>query len=174
MGAWLQQCPACGYVDYDLSTVVRDAKRTIESASYRDLSAASAIPALARRFARYALLQRAKPEAAGFALIRAAWACDDAKSQAEGKKFRSQSADILLALQPFGEPQATLATVLVDVLRRAERFGEAKSLATTLGSLDAVQANKIMVAVLQYECRLCDKGDTGCYTIADAEKAGRP
>lgn len=169
MRCWLHACPRCNYVNYDLRQPIKNAKATLESPAYAALVADADAPPLALLFARYAMLQHADAEAAGVALVRAAWACDDAADQQRAKSFRQQAADRLLALRPFAddEQQATLATSLVDVLRRAERCDEARSLAQSLLEYEAVQENEIVVAVLQFQCRLCDAHDVGCYTVAD-------
>ena len=174
MHNWLQECSECGYVSGDLTTSTEDAKQIVESDTYSALRAKSELPELARQFERYSLLQHADPETAAVGLIRAAWACDDADNANQGKAYRNQAADILLTLQPCpdDEENTTLAAVLVDVLRRAERFDESKELATSLQSFNAVKANEIVSSVLTYQCKLCDGRDTGCHTIADCEKTG--
>ena len=174
MDTWLHECPDCGYVSGDLNRPTVGAKATMESEPYAALLADSGIPELARRFARYSLLQHADPETAGVALIRAAWACDDANDAERARAYRTRAADILLTLRPFadGEEQATLAAVLVDVLRRAERFGEAKALATELLSSRTIKANDIVASVLQYQCRLCDDGDAECHNVAERHDGG--
>lgn len=173
MRSWLQECPECGYVNGNLSSANEDAKQIIESEPYQAVENNSQLPEIARRFAKYAMLQHAAPEAAGAALIRAAWACDDVRNTGQAKLYRNEAADILLTLQPFADDEAntTIATVLVDVLRRAERFEEAKTLANSLQSFNAVNANEIVCSVLQYQCRLCDDRDTACHTIADSEQS---
>lgn len=174
MHNWLQECSECGYVNGNLATSTEDAKQIVESDTYTALRTNSELPELARRFERYSLLQHADSETAAVALIRAAWACDDADKVNEAKAYRNQAADVLLTLQPCrdDEESTTLATALVDVLRRAERFDEAKEMATSLQSFNAVKANAIVSSVLTYQCKLCDHRDTGCHTVADREQAG--
>jgi hypothetical protein len=174
MDNWLHECTECGYINSNLSQPIEDAKRTIESDPFNAIRSDSQLPALACRFALYSLLRKHDPEAAGVALLRAAWVCDDRHYAEQAKSFRGQAADILLTLQPFADEEEnwTLATILVDVLRRAERFGEAKELATSLQSFKSVNARKIVVSALQFQCRLCDDCDTDCYTVADCEPAG--
>jgi hypothetical protein len=173
MPQWLQECPTCGYVNGDLSQTIDGARQTIESAPYIELMAQSKVPELARRFGRFALLQQADPASAGFALLRAAWACDDEQQSEQARSFRNQAADLLLTLQPFSddEEQATIGTVLVDVLRRAERFSEAIELATALQTFAAVQQAPVILAVLQFQCGLCQNHDIACHTVDECEQS---
>lgn len=169
----LHECPQCGYINGNLSNTIEGAKETIESDRYQAIAADAELPEVASRFARFSLLHGADPEAAALALLRAAWVCDDADSTKQAKSFRNQAADILLTLQPFSdsEEQTTIATVLVDILRRAERFEEARSLAASLQEFDGLAANDIVQSVLTYQIRLCDEHDTDCHTVADCEQA---
>ena len=146
MHNWLRECSKCGYVSGDLTAAIEDAQQILESYRYRAFNANSQLPELARRFEKYSLLQHADPETAAVALIRAAWACDDADTANESKAYRNLAVEILLTLQPCpdDEDHTTLATALVDVLRRAEGFGESTELATSLQSFSAVEASGIV------------------------------
>ena len=174
MDCWLQECCECGYVNSDLFDAIDDARRIVESDSYGALRFESPCPELARRFERYSLMQHADPESAAVALLSAAWVCEDAEDVERASKYRDQSAELLLKLQPCRdeEESTTLATALVDVLHRAERFDEARVLASSLLSFDTVKSNEIIASVLQFQCQLCDKHDTGCHTVADCAEAG--
>jgi hypothetical protein len=174
MNVWLQECPKCCFVNSNLENTTPNANAVLESSKYQQIAADTKHPDLARRFARYAELNAYDHEDAGVALIRSAWVCDDEGATALAIAYRSQTADLLLSLQPFedNEERVTLATALVDVLRRALRFPEAKALATTVRSYKSVASNEIIASVLDYQTRLCDAKDTGCYSVSDANESG--
>ncbi len=171
MGTWLQQCPHCHFVNSDLNEPLATADQLLASEAYRKLINDAGIPELAKRFACYALLvEGADPMGAAEATLRAAWACDDADDRERAARFRSQSADYVLAKLPVvdRDAQLTLRVRLVDILRRASRFDEAKMLLVELKADPEVIANKILAAVVSFEAGLCAKADVEGYTIAAA------
>ncbi|MES2791980.1 MAG: hypothetical protein V4719_20365 [Planctomycetota bacterium] len=171
MDVWLQECPKCLFVNDRLEHPTPNAKAILASSRYQQVIADTTVPELARKFARYATLNTEDIEKAGAALLHSAWVCDDEAATERAIAYRSQAADLLLSLQPFEdtEEQVTLGISVVDVLRRALRFSEAKTLARTLFALKCVSATQIMGEILEYQCRLCESGDAACYTVADAE-----
>ena len=174
MHCWLQQCPECGYIAGDLADSIEGAGDIVGSDAYQDVLKNPDLPELARMFEGFSKLQHADPESSAMALIRAAWVCDDASHLSQAKTYRNQAAELLLPLQPVADDEnnTTLAAILVDVLRRAERFHESKELATSLLPYQTVKANEILSSVLVYQCGLCDGRDTHCHTVADSNSAG--
>ena len=170
MDAWLHECPQCRYVNGDLEQSMPNAKTIVESSEYQQIANDAQIPQTARKFACFALLNADDINTSGIALIRSAWVCDDEGCSDRAVAYRSQAANLLLSMQPpeFDEHVESLATALVDVLRRALRFSEAKELAETLLSLQTESANETIGVILRYQCRLCESKDAACYTVADA------
>lgn len=170
MSGWFQECESCHYVSIDLAQANDGAKSIVESDDYQALVANSKLPPIARRFALCALLNAHDREIAGTALLRAAWICDDAENLELAKSFRNQSADTIKKLQPFenSEEHATLATMLIDVLRRAERFEEAIKLANQLLKFKAVKRSEVMLAVVNFQLSLCESKDSDCHQVEKA------
>lgn len=173
MHMWLQACPTCGYVAYEIEEPTPGADAVIGSASYQALINAEQIPETASRFLRYALLHPDEHEAAGNARLRAAWACDDAGAVELAQRYREEAAADLLSLRPFADDEGSVTTgvVLVDVLRRAGRHAEASELVAELQSLRSA-AQETIAAVLAFQQQRCDQADTNGYTIADAVGGG--
>jgi hypothetical protein len=173
MHVWLQECPRCGFVNGNLSDPLPKAKEIINSAQYLSLSNDPGVPRLAGRFARFALLNKDDPEVAGLALLKAAWVCDDEGEKVQAEDFRCQAADRMLELRPFAddEDRVTPAAVLIDILRRAGRFDEAKSLIESIRGFSSVTKNEVIFSVLNYQDGLCDRGDTKAHTVADAAES---
>ncbi len=170
MHAWFQECKSCHYVSVDLAAESDNARTIVDSQDYQSLLANSDQPEVARRFALCSLLNAHDREIAGTALLRAAWVCDDEAKAELAKSYRSQSADTLKQLQPFedSEEQATIGTMLVDVLRRAERFEESIKLARQLLKFKAIKRSDVMMAVVKYQLSLCESGDSTCQLVQDA------
>jgi hypothetical protein len=170
MRVWLQECTECRYVAGDIGECTDDVKARIASNEYQSLLSNDQLPELASRFLRFSLLNPTDPEASGLAKLRAAWACDDADVANLAQQCRSDAADRLLELQPFenSEKAATLATVLVDVLRRSVRYDESIQLIDELNTMTAVSENETIRGILAFQESLCRKEDTQCYTISDA------
>ena len=173
MESWFQECGSCHYVSVDLGQESDNAKQIVESEDYQSLIANSTLPQIARRFAFCALLNAHDREIAGTALLRAAWVCDDVENPDLAKSFRNQSADTLKKLQPFenSEEQATVATMLIDVFRRAERFEEATKLANQLLKFKAVKRSEVMLAVVNFQRSLCESKASDCRQVKEAIQA---
>ncbi len=127
-------------------------------------------------FARYALLNANDPQVAGFALLHAAWLCDDGGWGEKGAvEYRCQAADLLLTLLPLKDEakHASLGVTTVDVLRRASRFAEAQALAETLRSLKAVSTDPTLSAILKLQDRLCEAQDVDGHSVDDAVRRNR-
>lgn len=170
MHGWFQECDSCHYVSVDLAEESNDAKSIVASDDYQALIQDSDLPPIARRFAMCALLNKHDHEIAGTAFLRAAWVCDDAGNVELANSFRNRTADTLRRLQPFEDSleQATVGTMLIDVLRRAERFEEATKLANQMLKFKAVKRSEAMLAVVKYQICLCESQSAACHQIEEA------
>lgn len=170
MHSWFQECDSCHYVSVDLSRESENAKQIVASDEYSDLLSNLDLPQIARRFALCALLNAHDREIAGTALLRAAWVCDDESNPELATGYRNQAADILLKLQPFedGEDQATIATMLVDVLRRAGRFEQATKLANQMLKFKTVKRSDVMAAVIKFQMSLINSKSSECRKVEEA------
>jgi hypothetical protein len=171
METWLQQCPRCYYVNADLSEPVSDVGHVLQSGAIKQVMNDAAIPALAKKFACFAELQRERDAyESGEAALWAAWVRDDAELPELARTYRNQAIATLVPLLPAldGEGQLLLRVRLVDLLRRAHRFAEATRLATELRAEPGVASNEILAAVIAFQHRLCSTRDDAGYTIAVA------
>lgn len=171
MFMWLQSCCNCGYVAPDLSEEVRDgAQKIVNSLDYK-LAEEDDYPSLAKKFIKWSLICSDDVEHSGFALLRAAWACDDQQSYTKhAKDLREKVASQLLTLRPFSESEDSInnGCILVDVLRRCEKFDEGIELATELLKSETCQKNEVITKVLEFQISLCGKKDVKCYTVEQA------
>jgi hypothetical protein len=128
-------------------------------------------PELANTFLCWSLLQEVsgKSEAAAWAAIRAAWACDDANEAEVATLCRMKAVDLLRAAirgRKLRSSSSVLA-LMTDLLRRAGRFQDALDLCVK--GLER-RYQKPVHTILRFQRELCFKQDAGCYTVADAMK----
>ena len=79
MSMWLQECPHCGYVAFNLSDPLGTDANILRSERYVNTDDRYFGSALARRFYRHYILACAESDAktAFNSALRAAWACDE-------------------------------------------------------------------------------------------------
>jgi hypothetical protein len=165
-----QVCPDCKYCAVDISKPAADASGYVSSEAYHKQFNSSEYPALANAFLCNALTQEStrKFDTAGWASIKAAWVCDDAKNNAGSKKCRIRTVELFRKApsvgQEFaGQPGADDVT-LVDLLRRSEQFEDATR-QIELGLSKCPE--EIIRKILEFERDLIAKRDVGCHTVGD-------
>lgn len=167
----VQNCHRCGYCAVDVSTSSPGAETVVKSSEYRRQLHDDACPYLANSFICMSMVRRAANDYAGstWALIQAAWACDDEGSAAEAVKCRSKAADMLVFAEDHGqsvaEQDGASTAILVELLRRSGRLDDAR---TVIDQGLAGPAEEVIAEVLRYQERLIARGDTGRHTIAEA------
>lgn len=168
--AWVQRCPECGYCASNLSKERPGAKTVVTRPEYKEQLANAAYPDRANSFLCEAMIEEVhgKSEAA-WALIHAAWACDDADRPEQAAACRRRAAQMLVQAENGGEVSAEQANattpILVDLLRRSEQFEEA-------GRVIEERINDItednIRQVLEYQMTLIEASDSACHTIDEA------
>ncbi len=167
----VQRCPGCGYCASDVSNARPGAETVVKSAAYRRQLRADAYSTLANSFVCKAMVDRAADEYADatWALILAAWACDDEGHDAEAVTCRGDAADMLMIAedhgQTVGQGEGASTAILVDLLRRLCRLDEAHK---AIGRRRDGHVQEVIVRILEYQELLIEQGDTNCHTIAGA------
>ncbi|MEI6808701.1 MAG: hypothetical protein WCN95_08255 [bacterium] len=171
MFAWVQRCPECGYSASDISEAAPAAEALIAGAEYRALLKDEAYSALATSFLCVAILAREvkKFGAATWALIHAAWDCDDSDCAELAGTCRKKAAEMLVlseehCQQVAGQDGASTA-ILVDLLRRSGQKEAARHVISTRRGL--IKEN-VIIGILDYQDSLLAKNDISCHTIAEA------
>jgi len=164
-------CPGCGYCASDITEAPPQAAKIVSSAWYQEQLFTDERPDEASEFLCKALIDEAGGDlaAASWALIHAAWACDDEKRTIPAMELRSRAADMILKTLDQGqhltdEPGADTA-VLADLLRRAGRGADAKRL---ISANRQTITEDIILQVLSFQETLVDAGDEACHTISEA------
>jgi hypothetical protein len=172
---WVQQCPECGYCATDISEAPTQGETVIYSSEYIQQLNDETYPDLANSFLCKALIDKASGDYAEavWAVIHAAWACDDAKKAEAARKCRIKAADLITkatsAGQAVSDEDGEATAIQVDLLRRAGRITEArKILAENRGSISDETFSKI----LDFQDDLLKRGDVACHTIEEAVGEG--
>lgn len=172
--AWVHRCSSCGYCAASIDEATPYTREVVESIAYRALLGYSALPELARSFLCSSLVfeKRGEDAAAARSAIEAAWACDDEGAVAEAARCRLLAVQLLRESESEGDAlfddPYTEHAVIVDLLRRAERFEDAVEEADE----SLVEAQGEIAAVLEFSRTLALARDSGTYTLEDARSSG--
>ncbi len=167
----IQRCPACGYCAPDVSEGPDEAAAVVAREDYRAQLDDPSRPPLANAFLCWSQIQEAAGAyaEAGWAALKAAWACDDEGAEEAARRCRTRALALFRRAraqgQPFAEDPASEAALEADLLRRCRRFDEARAAAEA--GLRA-EPTPLLAAVLRYQLRLCDEGDDGLHQVEEA------
>ena len=164
MGAWLQQCPHCGYAAPDITRAHPAAAQAVAAAPFRALVNDSSHPLLARRFLGWALVleESGALHAAAEATLQAAWVADDERQPELARAWRLDAVALWRAGPPLDHEQTVR---VVDALRRAGAWHDAETSARTALADNPPEA---AAQVLALEARLIAGEDDGRHTVASA------
>ena len=169
--AWIQRCPECGYCESDVSKCHRRSKEIIKKEEYEKQLNDPAFPELANSFLCQAIINRESKDyaAATWALIQAAWVCDDTERSGQAMACRQKAAEMLLFAEERGQRVAdedgSSTAILVDLLRRSGQMDHArKAIADRRSSV----TEDLITQILDFQSTLIENGDTSCHTIGEA------
>lgn len=167
--AWLQECPFCGYVNFDIEKGDARAKDFIETAEFRAASSDPVPEAVERRFLIRAAFDAYCGDRRGAFLntLSAAWVADDRKQPSEATALRLRAA-AHLAGHRINSIDTRL--LLLDVLRRASSWEAAEALCA---ELTAEELEYPFAEIVSFHREKIGAQDSGRYTIQEA-LAGRP
>ena len=173
---WVQRCTECGYCATDVSKSNPVAEAVVKGQEYRRHLNNHAYPESANSFRCKAIidLEAGNYVGATWALVHAAWVCDDADRPDEAMVCRYMAADMLVTAEKHGQQIAkqngASTTILVDLLRRSGRTEDARRAITERRSQIT---EDIIIRILEYQSDLIEKDDKCCHTISEAiEKEG--
>jgi hypothetical protein len=169
--AWVQRCSACGTCAPDLGQASAGAEDIIQSPEYLEQLHDPDFPELANSFLCQSMIDDGRDEwtTATWALIHAAWTCDDAGHASQAATCRKRAADTLRKAeangQSMGEQPGASTVILVDLLRRSDDLDEAAHVIEgTKGDI----SEEALLKILDYQTELIQAKDLGCHTIAEA------
>lgn len=161
MPLWIQECHKCGYVSNDISKKTKIKLEFLQSKEYLSCDGINFKSKLASRFYKYYMisLKNKKIKDAFFAVVHAAWACDDAEDFDNAKKCR----EIAVSLHSKLEQDENLSVMKMDLLRRSGQF---EVLLNEYSSFKYSQ--DILNKIAKFEMQKAMEKDTSCYTVSEA------
>ena len=167
---WVQKCPHCGYASERVDDVPKIHAPFLKTAEYKKCLGLIFKSRLAKTFFRQYLIQVVERDAqkAFYAVLHAAWACDDAEDEENAvlcRKYALAEMDHLLEK----EDNETLWVQRADLLRRAGLFE------TVIEEYeDRVFSDDTLNRVCLFQVNRSYAQDTACYTVADAMEENIP
>ncbi len=118
---WVQECPHCGYVSGSVDDKPAVKLEWLKSEKFTSCGGRKFESDLAKRFYKQYLInvEACDEKGAFFAVLHAAWACDDAGDTDNAVYCRKCA---LTELEKLQEPDEELVIVKADLLRRTEQF----------------------------------------------------
>lgn len=174
--AWVQRCSGCGACASDLSEAGLSAGDVVKRPGYLAQLRNAEFPELANSFICKSLIDEDRGEfaSATWALVHAAWACDDARSAPQAITCRRRAGSMLRKAEASGQKVAeqpgASAAILVDLLRRADALGEAAQVIENAGESSS---ENVLTQVMHYQKELIEAGDLDCHTIGETSGRGR-
>ena len=171
MNMWVHECPKCGYVSGDVSKPTNIAREWLQSEKYLTCDGMPFVSDLAKRFYRQYLLNSRREELrdAFYAILHAAWACDDAKDDENAKHCR-QIGIVLgrLLIEEGCEDVDKIKLICADMMRRAGKFDQ------LISTYESVQFDDdLSNQILEFQIEKAKARDVSCYRIDDVTGAGR-
>lgn len=163
MGTWIQECPACGYISSKVSDPAHVTIGWLRSKGYRTCDGIKFLSRLAAQFYKYYLINMhdKKTEEAFYAILHAAWACDDKNDDNNARHCREIA--IPLVAQMIEEDcqyKDTILLVRADLMRRSGHFDEMVEMYSPLRF-----GEKLLDEALAFEIEMAMIGDTSCYRL---------
>ncbi|MDN7012473.1 hypothetical protein FGW20_05345 [Methanoculleus sp. FWC-SCC3] len=175
--AWVKRCPSCGYCAPDPGKAPKGAADVAKLPRYRWQLDARKFPNIANTFLCWSIIQEdlGAPAQAAWASLHAAWVCDDEGEDVPARICRKRAADLLRRAWEKGERLAALEgadeAVLADLLRRAGRFREAR---TVVAEALEKHPQPIIADIMRLQARLIAASDRAAHTVAEARRFRQP
>lgn len=163
MPFWIQECPECGYISDSISDESSVTKEWLQSEKYLTCDGIGFLSDLAQKFYRHYLicLEDGKIKDAFFAILHAAWACDDQYDAENAKRCREMAISLAdKLLESDFEHKNNLLLMKVDLMRRAGQFDE---LVNQYASIRFKE--ELLNQILDFEMKKAKEEDISCYRV---------
>lgn len=169
MGYWVQECKTCGYTAVDLTDETKLDRAFFKEKDYKTCNGIPFGSGLAKTFYRYYLIMTAEGEHEGafFAALHAAWACDDARDEANAALMREKAmeqADQVLVSDSC-DWKDTLRLIRADLLRRTGHFDKLLQ-----EYRPGMFGEDLLNRIITFELELAKRERTQCFTVEDSEQ----
>ncbi|MCA2774951.1 MAG: hypothetical protein IM602_10275 [Cytophagales bacterium] len=165
-------CPNCGYCNDTIEKAPKNLESILKSEEYKTQFNNNQFTSIANAFLCKALIKEQcfEFEEAAWAVIHAAWCCDDSELYNQSKYCRNRAVDLIFVATLISNLKLTtkseLNIIMIDLLRRAEQFEKAKKLCNAVLNVKAMDVN---LNVLLFQDNLINQKDTKKYNIDDAK-----
>jgi hypothetical protein len=168
---WVQRCPECGYCASNLAEDRPGAKTVVTNPKYKEQLADAAYPDRANSFLCKAMIEEVgggKSKAA-WAVIHAAWVCDDADKPEQAAVCRRKAAQRMVQTEnggeTSGEEEDGRTAILVDLLRRSGQFEQAgRVIEERISGIKEENIRKVLL----FQRTLIASSDSACHRIDEA------
>jgi len=171
MFAWVQRCPKCGYCASDISLQREGTKTVVTRTEYKRQLEDTTYPELANSFLCKSMIDHDTQDYVGatWALIHAAWVCDDSDQDRQATICRGKAVDMIAIADEYGQQlsqqDGARTGILSDLLRRSGRFEQAKQvIENERGSI----SEEAIVRILDFQIGLINRQDRSCHSIEEA------
>jgi len=165
MYLWVQECPNCGYVSSEVSDPSSVTKEWLAGEKYSSCDGIEFSADLAKRFYKQYLinLEDKNSEDAFFAVLHAAWACDDENDEDNAKHCRELALPLVQELIQKGhENKDSLELLKADLMRRTGRFDELIAQYSSLRFED-----DLLDQIMAFQINKAKEKDVACYRVED-------
>ncbi len=165
MNLWIKECPECGYISENISDPTDVTQEWLQSEKYLTCDGISFESDLAKRFYKYYLinLEAQNTQDAFYAVLHAAWACDDKKDRINAKRCRELAISLAAALIEGGhEEKDEIQVIRSDLMRRAGQFDQ------LIAAYASVRFDEeLLNQILKFEIEKAKDKDDSCYRVED-------
>lgn len=165
MPVWVQECPDCGFISGDVTDLTTVTREWLQSEEYLSANGIPFSSELAKRFYKYYLINLAdeNPEDAFYAILHAAWSCDDSDDNANAKLCRELAIPLVTELiEENRKNKDALLVTKADLLRRSGQFD------TLINEYSSISfGDELLNQIIAFEIEKANEQDTKCYRVED-------
>ena len=168
MPLWIHRCPGCGYVSENVDDLTTVTAEYLASEEYHSCDGIEFKSDLAGEFYQFYMISTVDKNVrdAFYALVHAAWACDDEGDTENAVRCRRLAlplADEFIRMNEGNRANMdTIGLMKADLMRRAGLFDEVVS-----GYAGVTYDNDLMDRILAFEIELSERKDDACYRFSD-------
>ena len=162
MQVWVQECPNCGYVAADLEDEAAISEAWLQSEEYIRKTSVEFESPLSLKFFKQSVICEKSGDYRGafFAILHAAWDCDDNMDVENARLCRKEALRIFPLMPELAETKMKEIVMRADIMRRAGLFSEVIDEYSDK-PLDDDTLNK----VIQFQIDRSENQDDRCYTV---------
>lgn len=165
MNYWVQRCPDCGYVSTNVSDETTVTEDFVSSFEYISNEGIEFISPLADKFYKFYMISihDGNYRKAFFALLHAAWACDDEGDIENAKLCRYMGAELSSVIDSDGSDKE-FAVMRADMLRRMGDFDK------VINEYENIEmGEELLQKIIEFEVLKAKERDDAVYKVSDVE-----